>query len=224
MSMWKYIINLSLIFLLVPDSFSQEQDSLIRRPLVNGVRVGYDLSALVDSYFPSSPKVSTSRYEITCDVGIRKFFLVVDYGNVRRERSDDSSFTYKNTGSYYRLGFDYNIMKNKDAKNLIFVGARYCKSNFDEEGSYLVGNSFWGDANGTFSRNGSGATWCEMTAGLKAYIFKNFYLGYTLRYKILFKVKQDQVFEAFDIPGYGIAEKNGIFGVNYYIFYRIPIK
>ena len=45
----------------------------------------------------------------------------------------------------------------------------------------------WGDYQNTYTSDGEKARWFELTGGLKVRMWKNFWLGYTARYKFWLK-------------------------------------
>jgi hypothetical protein len=68
------------------------------------------------------------------------------------------------------------------------------------------------------------AQWVEIGTGVKVEVFKNIYLGWSLRGRMLLSktMGQNGVFP-YIIPGYGQGENSSNFGVNYSIYYQIPL-
>jgi hypothetical protein len=197
--------------------------------LFNGVRVGVDVAGIAYSYMSKDDNFELSnKYEINGDFGIRRYFLTLDLGQgtFKRKVTDSfpSSSNYTSKGTYFRFGGDYRI--SKSAKSFLFIGTRFGKSFFKEEATIdLYRDATVGPAilvgHDNIDRKLS-ANWLEMTTGMKVYIWKNFYLGYTMHFKLLLKSKKIKEEEPLDIPGFGVANKPNNLGMSFHIMYRIP--
>ena len=65
------------------------------------------------------------------------------------------------------------------------------------------------------------ASWLELVASLKTHVYKGFYLGLSVRYRSLIKVKKSENSEPWYIPGFG-KNKSTNFGVTYNLIYKLP--
>jgi hypothetical protein len=54
-------------------------------------------------------------------------------------------------------------------------------------------------------------------------VVPNFYLGWSIRYKVLLNPEMDPVMIPELIPGYGVSGEDRAFGFSYSIFYMIPL-
>lgn len=214
----------------LPAVFSQEETEVvsdsIQRVEKFGIRVGIDLykpgrTLLVDDY---------SGFEIMGDFRVyKKYYFALELGNEQKTTFDDN-ITSKASGSYAKIGFDYNAHNNwGNLNNMIFVGLRYGLSAFDQELlSYAVATHpiFGDDIRDTpIVFEGLFAQWAELVFGIKTEVFNNFYLSINLQLKYRLNEKQPDNFENLYIPGFGRTYQDSKFGVGvgYGVSYLIPI-
>lgn len=215
--------------LLCASSLAQEakKDSVATKSERYGVRVGVDLYKLARTFYEDDYKglELTGDYRLT-----RKFFLAGELGN-ENKTTDDDRLDFTTKGTYFKVGFDYNTYDNwLDMENMITIGLRYGISSFSQQlDSYKIynPNPYFGEQPVIVSGekfNGLSASWIEVAAGIKAKVFNNFFVGFSLRLNRIVSNKQPENFENLYIPGYN-RTYNGEFGVgfNYTVSYFIPI-
>lgn len=192
-----------------------------------GVRVGIDLYKLTRALYDKNYKgiEFVGDYRLT-----KKYFLTAELGN-ENKTTDDSRLNFTTKGSYLKAGFDYNAYENwLDMENIISIGLRYGFSSFNQElNSYKIYN-----ANPYFLEvpviasgekfNGLTASWIEVVAGIKAKVFNNVFMGFSLRLNRLVSNKKPGNFDNLYIPGFN-RTYDGDFGVgfNYTVTYFIPL-
>lgn len=192
-----------------------------------GVRVGVDVYKLTRALYDKNYKgiELVGDYRLT-----KKYFLAAELGNENKTTDDDRvNFTTK--GSYIKAGFDYNAYENwLDMENIISIGLRYGFSTFNQQlNSYKVYNSnpYFGEipviASGK-KFDGLSASWIEVVAGVKAKVFNNVFMGFSLRLNRLITNKEPENFSNLYIPGFN-RTYDGSFGVgfNYTVTYFVPI-
>jgi hypothetical protein len=189
----------------------------------NGISVGADLSRFV------VPFVDSTRYgwEFTGDYEVIKdLFLAAEIGS-ETTNLKTSTYDYSSSGGYTRIGVDYNYMKqiDKDSKDKMFIGLRYGFTTFYHEANNItINDDTWGDLNGV-SIPGSWifANWVEVGTGMRARLFNNFYLGWSARMRIKLGATNDELLYPYTIPGYGKTWSSTAIGINYSIYYKIPL-
>jgi len=160
----------------------------------------------------------------------RKHYIAAEIGTENKTVDDDRlNFTTK--GTYLKAGFDYNGYENwLGMNNMLYVGMRYGISSFSQTlNSYTIynPNPYFGQApeipKGE-KYSGLTAQWIEVVAGAKAEMFKNFYVGMSVRLNYLVSNKKPDGFDNLYIPGFN-RTYDGKFGVglNYTISYFVPI-
>ena len=115
-------------------------------------------------------------------------------------------------------------------ENIISIGLRYGFSTFNQQlNNYIIYNTnpYFGEIPPIASGqkfNGLTASWIEVVAGMKAKMFNNVFVGFSIRLNRLMTNKQPDNFENLYIPGFN-RTYNGSFGVgfNYTVTYFVPI-
>ena len=219
-----------------PESFknvdltAKTKDSIVPVPVKTdryGVRVGVDLYKLTRALYDKDYKgiEFVGDYRLT-----KKYYLAAELGN-ENKTTDDSRLNSTAKGSYLKAGFDYNAYQNwLNMENIISVGLRYGFSTFSQQlNSYKIynANPYFGEVPPISSGqkfNGLTASWIEVVAGVKAKVFDNVFVGFSLQLKRLVSNKEPDNFENLYIPGFN-RTYDGDFGVgfNYTVTYFVPI-
>ena len=187
-----------------------------------GPRFGIDLARFL--YLIADP--SEIGAEVSADFEIyRNIYPVFELGYNSIDDSQEQ-YDYASSGSYGRLGIDYNILpvKNRSQHHSITVGFRYGMSVFKHSfENVVIPGGYWGDyMPGPYENNMTGH-WSELVGALKTEVLPNFFLGFSLRYKILLNPDMDPLLVPELIPGYGNTGENMAFGFTYSVFYKIPL-
>jgi hypothetical protein len=210
----------------VQDSSAIKKDSIKPKTERYGLRLGVDLFKLTRSLYDKNYK----GLELVGDFKFtRKHYLAAEIGNENKTVADDQlNFTTK--GTYIKVGFDYNSYENwLGMNNMIYVGMRYGVSSFSQTlNSYSIyyANNYFPKPTieaGT-KYDGLSAQWIEVVAGVKAEMFPNFYVGFSLRMHNLITNKVPDNFDNLYIPGFN-RTYGGNFGAgfNYTISYFVPL-
>lgn len=231
-------INLTICLLITfpiqAQNSNQSKEEASAFPLYNGVSVGVDLwgigSSVLGSDFLSS--------EISVDVNLKnRFFPVAEIGYGSTDTWSDKGTHYKSSAPYFRIGVDYNALFKKTFKNYLFVGFRYAASsfNYDIEAPSIgdpifggsIGNShqideIWGGSL-PFNHKGMKGSmqWLEICFGLRAHIWKELYMGWSLRMKYRTSSSPDTYGDPWYVPGFGKYNSNTM-GITYTIIYKLP--
>ena len=228
--MSKCIFNIFL-FLFSQIIFSQEttKDSIIAAVKTEryGLRVGIDVVKLVRNFYEDEHR----GFEVVGDYRLsKKYYLAGEIGSEKRT-IDEDRVNFTTTGTYFKVGFDYNTYENwLDMENIIHIGMRIGASSFNQQlNTYQVynPNPYFGESPIITSGKkfeGLYAQWVEFVAGVKAELISNVYAGFSFRINYLVNNKEPNGFESLYIPGFN-KKYEGRFGVglNYTISYFIPI-
>lgn len=211
---------------------TKPKDTVVHKQ-VYGLRVGVDLSRPTISYFEEE----YTGLEFVGDFRLsQKYYLAVELGNEKRTRQEDL-YNYTTSGSYIKLGFDYNTYANWYGEhNIIYMGGRYAFSTFSQTvNNYQIFNSnrYWSlntfaeGANGTQEFKNLSASWLEFVLGIKTELFANIYLGGSVRMGFLVTNKdpENDAFRNLFIPGFNKVTDGSKFGVgyNFSISYFLPL-
>lgn len=217
------------------------QDS-VRYDEPYGLRAGVDLGRLLRSFYDSD----YTGLEIVGDYRIsRKLYLATELGTEERTRSEELGnevnpgrfeiYNYTTSGSYIKLGVDYNTYENwYGMNNGIFIGGRYAFSTHTQTlNNYRIfdSNRYWNPdsfvegSSDPEEFDGLNASWLEFVVGVKAELFSNFYLGASVRLAYLITNKENDRFPNLWIPGFNKVTDASNFGVgyNYTLTYFLPL-
>lgn len=224
--MLKYIFSIGLLCVSFLGNAQSKDTTKVLFPERYGLRLGADLHKIARSFYEKDYR----GFEIVGDYRLTKrFYLAGELGNEDKTIDDDRlNFTTK--GTYFKVGFDYNSFENwLDMENMIYVGMRYGVSSFNHTlNSYKIYDptNYYGEniviSGEKFS--GLNASWLEVVGGIKAELFNNLYLGFSVRLNYLVSNKRPEGFDNLFIPGYN-RTYDGKFGAgfNYTLSYFIPI-
>jgi len=194
----------------------------------NGLSISADL-------FGVGNKVFGADY-ISSEVGIEanlknRFFPVFEAGFGSSDAwNEDKDIHYKAAAPFFRLGMNYNTMYKKGSRNYLYVGARYGISifNYDvrslSDGEYdnprLV-DYIWKESL-PFNYSGLSATiqWFEIVTGVKAHIWKNVSMGWSIRLRYRLSSSISKHGNPWYVPGFGKYDSN--IGMTYTIAYKLP--
>ncbi|WP_048330963.1 DUF6048 family protein [Bizionia psychrotolerans] len=193
-----------------------------------GLRIGGDASKLIRSFLDDDYK----GFEINGDFRFtKKWYLAAEFG-IEEKRTTTDYIDATATGTYIKLGADYNAYQNwYGMSNLLYGGFRVAASNFSQKldgyGVYSQ-NQYWAPQfTSTESREYSGlnAVWAEFIVGLKVEVLNNLFLGVNAQFKYIVTQSEPDNFENLYIPGYNKTYDSGSFGFGYgyNISYLIPI-
>lgn len=192
-------------------------------PLYQGSYIGMDILGL-GSKILGGDYTST---EISAEVNLKnRYFPVIEigYGSIETT-NEETDIYFKTSAPYFRVGMNYNIFYKKPYLPGHFIaGVRYGFSSF----SYDVAapdmtDPVWGQPSIPVSFQGvkSNASWLELVIGLRTNVFKNFYMGFSARYRSRISVKKTENSEPHYIPGFG-KNKGTSIGLTYNIIYKLP--
>lgn len=212
---------------------AEKKTEEVAEPLYKGTFISIDLwgmgSKVLGGDFVSS--------EVAIDVNLKnRFFPVLEAGYGSTNAWNDNGTHYKSNAPYLRIGMNYNTLFKKKFDNYLFVGFRYAMSSFkySVENTALQGTEYAEGGNSElidpiwkeslpFTREGMKGTmhWAEFCVGIRAHIWKSFYMGWSLRMKYRITSSGDIYGNPWYIPGFGKYASNTL-GVVYTITYKIP--
>jgi hypothetical protein len=221
-----YIISLFLC-LAVSSTDAQKKKQIIVPPdstrLFNGFTVQLDVASLASSALTNSSTYST---EGALQIDLKhRIFPTLELGVAGANKTTADNINYKTNGMFERIGVDFNLRKRKkDAKptnNLFIAGLRLGMSNFNYNvTNVVIPENYWGAGDPiNYMNQSSTKIWYEIVAGVQVEVFKNFYMGWTIRDKNLISSDVTGKVAPWFIPGFGL--NNGTsWGFNYTLGYH----
>jgi len=167
---------------------------------------GLSLSADLAGAFLAATR-GVGNYEAALRLNLKNtFFPVVELGwGVCDQIGDATQLHYKVHAPYGRIGMDYNVKKDKQSLNRVFVGFRYGYSNYvyDLYADGLV-DTHWKTTVPFQHLDQSGsAHWGEAVFGLQTSLWKFVHLGWSVRYRLRIAEQQAIASRAWYVPGLG---------------------
>lgn len=211
------------IVLLISLSMSEIDAKTLDAKTEKNASLGLHLSADVFGYiYPIFVKDKYYSSELSASLDIdNRFFPTIEVGLGHTDMvSQLYEIGYRTRAPYYRVGLDYNVLYKKGNPGYIYIGARMGYTSFDYsvEAPPLV-DPVWGDESFVrFSDVPCRSIWAEAVGGVRAEVAKNFYMGWTLRYKYLFYQGPISNGGPWYVPGFGTGKKMA-FGATYTIGY-----
>ncbi|MFA0962266.1 DUF6048 family protein [Roseivirga sp. BDSF3-8] len=223
--MWRYFSSLLMLILVgtsLPAFAQSESDSVRVREKKDwkpsAIRVGTELTGPVFGLFNKD----YFQWELTADVDFHRYFLVVDYGYEERIR-EGQNFRFETSGNYWRAGVDMNFLTTDPSRSVLYFGMRAAGSTFSGDLTFMESDSLlFGDGTVNYTFDKYTATWGEALVGLKVQVLNNVYLGLAGRFKFAININGGLAVSAYEVPGFGVADDNSSFALDYYIYYRIP--
>lgn len=227
-SMYRYFFSLCLIFCVCLTLQAQEEeqpnDSIKKRVELNFLRIDLDIAPVVTTFLNKGEIYS---FEAGLQTAINnRFYPIVELGFAGANKTSMSDIHYKTNGLFYRAGMDFNLLKNKNEnpkyQNFFFAGARLGYSYF----AYDMGNinfvdNFWDYNISQDQHLTASKLWVELAAGVRVEMFKNFYMGWSVRIKNLLTKGKDGELKPWYIPGFGTEQDGSIWSFNYMVGYQI---
>ncbi|WP_291274616.1 DUF6048 family protein [Flavobacterium sp.] len=225
-SIFSIILIISVSLTALSQDKKQKSDT-IQIPQRYGLRLGLDLHRITKSFYDKNYR----GLEIVGDYRLtKKIYVACELGNEEKTKQDDQ-LNYSTKGTYFKVGFDFNAYENwLDMENMIYIGLRAGFSSFSQTlNTYNIyePKSFYGISTLDSGQkwNGLSASWIEVVSGLKAEVFNNVYIGFSVRLNYLLSNKEPEGFANLHIPGFNKTYENSKFGAgfNYTISYFIPL-
>lgn len=152
------------------------------------------------------------------------YFPIIEAGYGSCKTTDaETNISYSTNAPFFRIGLDWNILKNKLQDNRLFVGARYGFSSlkFDMSGPNMSDPIWGGSAPFNYKNASSNSSWLEIVFGTQVKIWSNFHMGWSVRYKHQIKVGQPDYAKPYYIPGYGLTTDTSCWGATYNLIFDL---
>ena len=175
-------------------------------PLYNGMSIGVNFA---DAVLMIAGQKHAS-FDIWADVSLHNwFFPVVELGmGYAKTTPENQNFTYKGKPSFYaKAGMNYNFLYKSETDYQAFAGFRlgYSSFSYDLE-NVSISNGYWDESQTIDILNQkASALYGEVLAGLKVKIYKNFSLGWNIKYHFKLHTSSKSASTPWFIPGYGTS-------------------
>ena len=187
--------------------FRVEQDSI---PFFRGFSVSFDLVGPAMLMFSDH-----GEYEGALRINLHdQWFPIFELGvgHANREKDEVTGITYKTTAPYFRIGMDWNILKQKHQANRMYAGFRYAftayKTDIIRE---ALPDPVWQYDSG-FGVEGMSCSmhWAEIVLGIDAKVFGPLHLGWNVRYKRRLFHNEGDLGTTWYVPGFGTNDRDNL--------------
>ena len=152
------------------------------------------------------------------------FFPIVEAGYGKCKKEDfNTKVTYKVGAPYARVGLDINMLRDKFQNNRLYLGARYGISTYQYDMICpAMTDPIWGGSE-PFNMKGIDCTshWAEVVMGVEVSIYKNFHMGWSVRYKREISSTKSDFAKPSCIPGYGYTTNATCWGATYSLIFDL---
>ena len=224
------IVLLALSSLLaLPTRLSAQSTKLLidgekqEKPFFQGIMVGVDVFGFLNQALGSDVRTT----EVSIEANLQNRFLPIveiGYGSTNA-MDEETEIHFQTSAPFFRVGMNYNVFYQKpELPGCLTVGLRYGFSSFtyDMLSPDLVDPN-WNHTHVpvNYTDVKSNVGWLEAVVGIRANVFKDFYLGLNVRYRSRLSMTKNENSEPYYIPGYGRGKPNN-FGITYSLIYKLP--
>ena len=202
---------------------SKEKKAEKQKLTLQGLYLSADAFGYIYPIFVKDRYYST---EVSAAVNIsNRFFPVIEAGightNMVSQLYD---IGYSTRAPFYRIGMDYNMQYKNGKPNYIYLGGRvgYTDFKYSVNAPALIDPVWGNEVPVQFTDVPCRAIWAEAVGGVRAEIFKNLYMGWSLRYK--YPIYKGPITNGgpWYIPGFGASSKTA-FGATYTVSYYFKL-
>ena len=215
-----YAFFISLQFFLISTlSHVKAQDTIIF-PLK--IKVGFEVSGPVIYLIEKNNLIAEGF--ISYDLNER-YSAVLNAGYANYKYSQ-YNYEYLTNGIFVRAGVDINLLhpKKSTGKYWVGTGLRYGISHFSSEVPVFGQDTYYGPITSSIAPSTDWVHFFEFSPGVRAEVFKNFSIGWTVSLKMLLYSTTSKDLRPIYVPGFGNSGKIISAGMSYFISFNIPYK
>lgn len=190
-----------------------------------GISLSTDIFGYMSSFLDDG---MSSEVAIEANLGDR-FYPIIEAGYGSIDITDENfGIHYKSAAPYMRAGLNYNFSYEKGKAprpNYVYGALRFgcSKMKYDVSSPPLHDPVWGGEVPYSFKNINGFASWIELGVGVNAKIWKNFRMGWCVRYKARVNATKSHNSKIGYIPGFG-TNRHTRFGATYSLIYEIPFK
>ncbi len=212
-------VLLFLLAAMMPVAQAETKTDTIFTP---SLRLGIDVSGFARQFI----ETETLPLEFSVDFEWREnFFAAAESGYLRVDVNRDTH-RYQAGGYFVRAGTDFNILRGSEhnPNDVLIISLRYGYGKLEHEAPHIViQDPFWGNFVTNAEKESYSMHWLEAGIGMKAEIWNNFFMGWTLRGRVRLSRTADPNMEPYFVSGFGKSNNTAVM-FHYSVYYRIPLK
>lgn len=150
------------------------------------------------------------QYEAALHINLKdKYFPVFELGYGKADNTEETTqLTYRTSAPFFRLGVDFNVLKNKHDIYRLLAGVRYGFTSYKYDlTSPGVKDPVWGETT-PYTAIGvkCNCHWLEVGLGVDVKLVGPVHLGWSLRYKQRLSANEGELGKSWYVPGYGKSD------------------
>ncbi len=219
--MWR-IFAYSISLLLLSCCFLPGANAQDTIPIPLKIKIGLEVSGPAIYY--ADKNILNEEGYISMDLNEkRSLFFAAGYSDYKYSQYN---YSYRNHGSFVRLGMDFNLLKPDKSlgKYWAGIGLRYVLSRFTTEVPFLEKDNYWGSYATSLGRKTNWAHFIEASPGVRAELLNHFSIGWAISLRMLVYSGTGKNLKPVYFPGFGNGTKTIAAGLSYYIVWNIPYK
>jgi hypothetical protein len=215
-----YASFISLLLFLIINQLQVHAQDTVLIPLK--IKVGLEVSGPA-IYYLEKNNLNTEGY-ISYDLN-EKTSAALYAGYVRFNYSQ-YNYEYLTNGIFIRAGVDINLLKPKKSigKYWVGTGLRYGLSRFSSEFPSFQQDNYYGTISSSIGPAKDWVHFLEVSPGVRAEIFKNFSMGWTVSLRLLLYSTSGKDLKPIYVPGFGNSGKVLNTGLGYFFVWNIPYR
>lgn len=156
------------------------------------------------------------QYEAALRINLKdRYFPIVELGIGKADHDDDvTNIKYKTSAPYFKIGADFNLLKNKHDVYRLYAGARYAFASYKYDLTHPgMEDPVWGNT-APYEAEGvkCSCQWLEAVIGVDAKMFGPVHLGWSLRYRSRLSHDDGALGNSWYVPGFGKSGGSNIGG------------
>lgn len=172
--------------------------------------------------YPSLPR--KTHWGFSVDYYWRNDLYAVMEGGTGSAQVRYDDLQYDSRNLFFRCGFQKGLFSRTGDQDwdLGFLGIRYGMARTSlSEAWFRTDHYFWGPRFGTQEARTVWLHWVELTGGMRMRLWKGISCGWNLRMKLLANGNSVQELPPAFVAGYGAADRNSAFEMNFYLGYAL---
>ena len=187
------------------------------------VRVGVDVSGFARQII--EPEVLP--VEVSVDFEWKENLFAVVEAGMLAVKVEKETHQYTADGYFGRAGADFNLLQyiTGPTNDAVLLSLRYGYSRIRQEAPFImIPDDYWGNHETSIDRDVYQAHWLEAGIGLKTEVLRNFFIGWSLRGKVLLNATSEPAMDPYYVGGYGSSGGNTAMTLHYSLSYRFPFR
>ena len=207
----------SLILLMFPSGASAQSRKKVQQLLPDTTAFFNGFAVSVDLLGPGMILLGDyGTYEGALRLNLKdRYFPIVELGIGKADYEDEMMNNhYKTKAPFFRIGADFNLMKNKHDVYRLYAGVRYGFTSFKYDLFHpAIKDPVWGNMVEYNARDiKCSYHWAEAVLSVDASILGPLHLGWSVRYKKRLAHNEGSLDNCWYVPGFGISDSSGFGG------------